>query len=91
MREILAKVVLLANTEFESSSIYSFLLILVYSRTSINDNLSTMATFFVLADSPYIDSCLKLSATAAVYLMLCKPKQVGHLIILTANTKWELD
>ena len=34
----------------------------MYSRTSTNNHLSTMATF--LMDSPYIDSCLNLSTTA---------------------------
>ena len=33
----------------------------VYSQTSTNGDLSTMATF--LADSPHSDSCLKLSTT----------------------------
>ena len=32
-----------------------------YSGTSTNNNLSTVATFFVLANSPYNDSCLNLS------------------------------
>ena len=33
------------------------------SRTLTNGHLSTTATFFVLADSPYIGSCLNLSTT----------------------------
>ena len=36
----------------------------VYSRTSPNDHLSTTATYFVLVDSPYIDSRLNLVTTA---------------------------
>ena len=34
------------------------------SRTLTNGHLSTTATFFVPADSPYIGSCLNLSTTA---------------------------
>ena len=33
------------------------------SRTLTNDQVSTTATFFVPADSPYIGSCLNLSTT----------------------------
>ena len=36
----------------------------LYSQTSTNGHLATMATF--LADSPHSDSCLKLSTTVAV-------------------------
>ena len=43
----------------------SFVCFLTYSRTSTNGHLSTTTT--LLADSPYIDSCLILSTTATFF------------------------
>ena len=62
-----------------------------YSWTSTNGHFSTMAFFFFLVDSPYIDSCFSLSTMATFFCPQggqCKEFQLQSLFTVKGGVSW---